>query len=169
MISFLNDYNYIASKDILDAFFNYSNEAYSGYAEDLHTKNAIKLIQSKINGNSDIYFLSGGTITNRIGLYQMLRPYEAVICVSSGHINVHETGAVESTGHKILTVKGKNGKIDLNEVEELLNDHTDRHKVLPKVIYISNSTEIGKIYTLNELKKFIFIHRWCSFRCSTYS
>ena len=83
----------------------------------------------------------------------MLKPYEAVICVDSGHINVHETGAVESTGHKILTAKGVNGKIRKEDILNILNDHTDNHKVLPRAVYISNSTEIGTIYTLNELKE----------------
>jgi threonine aldolase len=151
MVSFLNDYNTIASKEILEALLKYQAEPNIGYSLDYHTKNAIKILQQKLNTNADIYYLGGGTITNRIGLYQMLKPYEAVICVETGHINVHETGAVESTGHKVLTVKGANGKILIDEVKTLLNDHTDNHKVLPRAIYISNSTEIGTLYTKKEL------------------
>ena len=153
MISFLNDYNVLGCDQVMKSLYELRKEYNEGYAEDYHTKNAISLIKKAINKDSDIYFLSGGTQTNRIGLYQMLKPYEAVICVEEGHINVHETGAIESTGHKVIPTKGIDGKIDLKEVEKVLEFHNNSHLVMPKVIYITDSTEIGTIYTLKELKE----------------
>ncbi|MCR5787244.1 MAG: aminotransferase class V-fold PLP-dependent enzyme [Acholeplasmatales bacterium] len=153
MISFLNDYNALACKEVMEDLTKYSLEYNVGYAQDIHTISAINLIRKELKRDSDIYFLAGGTQTNRIGLYQMLKPYEAVICVETGHINVHETGAVESTGHKVLTTKGKDGKLVLSEVDEVLALHNNSHLVLPRAIYITDSTEIGTIYTLKELKE----------------
>jgi len=154
MVCFLNDYNSIGHKDIINKLLELSNETNIGYGLDKHTINAKKLIQKEIgNSDADIYFLSGGTITNKIGLAQMLRPYEAIICVDSGHINVHETGAVESNGHKILTVKGIDGKINSSLILSVLKEHEDFHKVLPRCVYISNSTEIGTIYNKKELEE----------------
>lgn len=159
MLYFKNDYNALGSDEIIKNIVKFKDEDNLGYGEDYHTKEAINLIRKEISDKyADIYFLSGGTITNRIGLYQMLRPYEAVICVESGHINVHETGAIESTGHKVLTVKGINGKVDINEVEEVLKNHTDSHKVLIRAIYISQSTEIGTIYSKEEI---INLYKFC--------
>lgn len=154
MIYFKNDYNAIGHKNIINAITKFALENNIGYGEDYHTKNAIKLIRKEIgNENADIYFLSGGTITNRIGLYQMLKPYEAIITVDSGHINVHETGAVESTGHKVLTCNGVDGKITRDEILQILSLHQDSHKVLPRAVYISNATEIGTIYSKKELEE----------------
>lgn len=154
MICLLNDYNSLGCKEVLETITKLGQENNIGYGKDVHTANAINLIRKEIGYNdADIYFLAGGTITNRIGLDAILRPYEAVISVESGHINVHETGAVESTGHKILCAKGNDGKLSSGDILNILKEHTDSHKVLPRAVYISDSTEIGTIYTLKELKE----------------
>ena len=116
IFSFKNDYSSVCHPLVLQKLIEVSKEQNVGYGEDIHTKKAIKLIQEKLGKDSDIYFISGGTLTNSTAISSILRPYEAVICVESGHINVHETGAVEGNGHKILTIKGKDGKILLSNL-----------------------------------------------------
>ncbi|MGM9972247.1 MAG: threonine aldolase family protein [Anaeroplasmataceae bacterium] len=151
--SFKNDYNTIASKEVMDNLIKYSEEQNIGYGCDYHTENAIKLIKKELNDdNVQIHLLIGGTSTNTIAISSILRPYEAVIAVKTAHINVHETGAIEATGHKIITTQGDNGKITVKEIKEICALHNDNHMVMPRVVYISNSTEIGTIYTLSELK-----------------
>lgn len=150
--SFKNDYNTIACKEVMDNLCKYSEEQNIGYGEDYHSNNAKALIKKALNyEDCDIHFLIGGTSTNMIVISHALRPYEAVIAVNSGHINVHETGAVEGSGHKIITVLGENGKIRAKDIEECMNEYGDYHMVMPKMVYISNSTEIGTIYTKKEL------------------
>ena len=156
--SFRNDYSSIAHKKVLDKLMEASNEQNSGYGEDYHTENAKRLIKEKIGQDADIYFLVGGTQTNTTVISSVLKPYEAVIAVESGHINVHETGAVEGQGHKVITIKGKDGKIVLSEVKTILDTHMPTHMALPKMIYISEATEVGTVYTLDELKE---IYAFC--------
>lgn len=154
MISFKNDYSEIAHKNILDLLYKASNEQNNGYGLDEHSIKAKELIKDQIKKeNVDIHFLIGGTSCNKIVISHILRPHQAVISVASGHINVHETGAIEATGHKVLTVKGVNGKITKEEIIEVVRTHTDEHMVMPKMVYISNSTEIGTIYNKNELEE----------------
>lgn len=156
--SFQNDYNSVADKRVLEKLLEAANEQYPGYGEDIHTKLAKKYILEKLNADADIYFLVGGTQTNMAVISHVLKPYEAVICVEGGHINVHETGAVEGQGHKVVTIKGNNGKIDLASIDNILDSYMPIHMVLPKMIYISLSTEIGTIYTKEELKE---IYEYC--------
>ena len=151
MISFKNDYSVIAHPLIIKRLDELKDEVNDGYGEDIHTKNAVKLIQEKIKRDSDIYFLAGGTVTNMISIASFLRPHEAVIAADSGHINVHETGAIEGTGHKIITIKNNNGKISAKEILEVLKGYPDYHMVKPKLVFISNSTELGTIYQKAEL------------------
>ena len=154
MINFRNDYSNIAVHEILDRLVNLENEANIGYGEDIHTNNAISLIKKEIGigANPDIYFLAGGTVTNMIAISSFLRPHEAVIASDTGHINVHETGAIESNGHKILTVKNENGKLTPKLIKKVLDKHSDYHMVKPKLVFISNATELGTVYTKTELK-----------------
>lgn len=154
MISFKNDYSEIAHKNILDLLYKASNEQNNGYGLDNHSMKAKALIKDHLKKeNVDIHFLTGGTSCNKIAISHILRPHQAVISVASGHINVHETGAIEATGHKVLTVKGVNGKITRDEIIDIVRSHTDEHMVMPKMVYISNSTEIGTIYKKNELEE----------------
>ncbi len=150
--SFRNDYSTICHKKVLEKLIECQDEQNIGYGEDIHTINAKRLIQEKIKNKSDVYFLVGGTQTNMTVISHILKPYEAVIACESGHINVHETGAIEGKGHKVLTAYSKDGKLTKELILNILNNHTDYHMVKPKMIYISNTTEIGSFYTLAELK-----------------
>lgn len=156
--SFRNDYSSIAIKEVIDKLLECSNEQNIGYGEDNHTLNAKRLIKEKIKRDSDIYFIAGGTITNMIAIGSVLKPYEAVIACDSGHINVHETGAIEGLGHKILYCKNNDGKVSILGIDEIIKSHTDHHMVKPKMVYISNSTEVGSVYSLKELKE---IYDYC--------
>ena len=151
-INFRNDYCGIAHKDILQALIENENNSYVGYGLDEQSEQAKKLIQKELkNENVDIHFIPGGTLTNKVLISHVLRPYEAVISADSGHINVHETGTIEQSGHKILTAPNNNGKINGSDIISIYNSHTDEHMVKPKMVYISNPTEFGTIYTKEEL------------------
>ena len=154
MINLKNDYCGIAHPKILEKMMLYSKENFNGYGLDIISDKAKELIKKEIGvDNVDIHFLVGGTIANKCVIHQALRTYEAVICADTGHINVHETGAIESTGHKVLTCQNENGKVIPSRVKEVYNLHVDEHMVKPKMLYISNSTETGSVYTLSELKE----------------
>ena len=151
--SFMNDYSEIGHPCVLQALLDACKEQNKGYGLDKHSENATSLIKKKFScPQADVHFLSGGTQTNMVGISYMLRPYEAVLCVETGHINVHETGAIEASGHKIFTVKGRGGKITCEEIISALRYHVDEHMVKIKMVYISNSTECGTIYSQKELK-----------------
>jgi threonine aldolase len=158
MINFKNDYSQIAHKNILEAMLKYSSEANVGYGLDYHSQNAANLIKNQINCDADVHFLVGGTSANKVVIAHILRPYEAVISVETGHICVHETGAIEATGHKIISVRGNDGKITPQEIEKVVLNHTDEHMVLPRLVYITLATEIGTLYTKAEL---IDIYKMC--------
>ncbi|WP_127836965.1 threonine aldolase family protein [Clostridium prolinivorans] len=154
MYSFKNDYSEGAHPRILNTLLETNMEQLEGYEEDIYTKKAINLLKEKIKREDiDIHLIPGGTQTNLIAISAFLRPYEAAIAVDTGHIFVHETGAIEATGHKVIPVKGVEGKITTSAIKKVLDVHTDEHMVKPKLVYISNSTEIGTIYTKNELKE----------------
>lgn len=157
MYSFKNDYSELACKEILDLMIKSTNEQNVGYGLDNHSIKATRLIKKHFENDVDIHFLVGGTSCNKIVISHTLRPYQAVIAVESGHINVHEAGAIEATGHKVLTVKGVNGKITKEEIIQVYKEHKDEHMVVPKMVYISNSTEIGTIYNRSELKEIFSI------------
>ncbi|MEA3505038.1 MAG: low specificity L-threonine aldolase [Bacteroidota bacterium] len=152
--SFRNDYSEGAHKRILEALGRSNFDQEQGYGEDNFCNEAIKLIRQKIkNPNADIHFVSGGTQANLIVLSSILRPYESVIAATTGHIVVHETGAIEATGHKINTVETKNGKLTPQTIQPILDFHEDEHMVKPKVVFISNSTEVGTTYSKQELEE----------------
>lgn len=154
MYNFKNDYNLIGHEKILNAFLKYKDEANNGYGLDAHSENAKTLIKQYINGvDVDIHFLVGGTILNKTIISHILKPYQAVISADTGHINVHETGAIESTGHKVITVPNYDGKIKVNDIKNVVKTHTDEHMVMPKMVYISESTETGTVYTKEEIKE----------------
>jgi len=154
MINLKNDYNTIGDKKILEELLKYSDLKFVGYGEDTKTKELNEYIKKLCNKDVDTYVLAGGTITNVIGLNKMLlNPYDAIITVSSSHINVHETGAIESTGHKIIYTPNINGKIDIDKIEETYKKFVDNHMVMPKALYLSNATELGETYSIKELKE----------------
>lgn len=149
---FTNDYSELADKRILESLNKYSNEQNIAYGLDVHSSNAANLIRKRFNvPNADVHFLTGGTQTNMTFISYVLRPYEGVIACKSGHINVHETAAVEGSGHKIFTCEGRNGKLYPDDILNALRVCNNEHVVKLKMVYISNSTEIGTIYSKEEL------------------
>jgi threonine aldolase len=153
MFNFKNDYTFIAHENILNALIKYQNEPNVGYGLDKHTLNAKELIKNYISDvDVDIHFLVGGTIANQTVISHILKPYEAVISATTGHINVHETGAIEATGHKVVTIASHDGKVVPSDVVNCVKYHVDEHMVLPKMLYISESTETGTVYSKEELK-----------------
>lgn len=149
---FRNDYSVIAAKEVLEALKKYNGKEFVGYGEDEHCLNAEKKILDAFKVKGQVHFLEGGTQTNLIGISYFLNNADAVICCNTGHINTHEAGAVERSGIKLIALPNHDGKLVANEVENVfleLNEHTVR----PKMVYISNSTENGSVYTLKELKE----------------
>ncbi|PAD26682.1 threonine aldolase [Niallia circulans] len=154
MYSFNNDYSEGAHPRILQALLESNLQQEIGYGQDSFTNKAVEILKEKLNCEEvDIHLLVGGTQTNLIAISAFLRPHEAAIAAASGHIFVHETGAIEATGHKVLTVDTENGKLTPSLIQHVLDEHTDEHMVKPKLVYISNSTEIGTIYSKSELKQ----------------
>ncbi|MCM0648518.1 low specificity L-threonine aldolase [Clostridium swellfunianum] len=153
MYSFKNDYSEGAHPRILSSLIESNLEQHEGYGEDKYTKEAIELLKKRMdNQHVDVHLLSGGTQANLTALSAFLRPHEAVIAANTGHILVHETGAIEATGHKIISIDTDDGKLTSMKVKMALDYHTDEHMVKPKLVYISNPTEIGSIYTKSELE-----------------
>ena len=157
MYRFDSDYLEGCLPEILKAFEATNFEQTPGYGEDPHCENAKTLIREAIgNQEADIHFLVGGTQTNATVISALLKPWQGVVCADSGHINVHETGAVEHSGHKALAIPSPDGKINAEQIESLLIAHRDdysrEHTIQPGMVYISFPTEKGTIYTRDELK-----------------
>jgi threonine aldolase len=153
MYSFTNDYSEGAHPLILEALQKTNLEQSDGYGLDTYSLQVSKIIKKIIKKNTaDIHYLVGGTQTNATFIASVLRPYQAVIAVDTGHINVHEAGAVEATGHKIITCPHEDGKLSIAMIEEVLRVHTDEHMVEPKLVYLSQTTELGTAYTTKELQ-----------------
>ena len=126
---------------------------FEGYGLDDFCARAAELIKQKISmPSADVHFIGGGTHANLTVISSAMRPYEAVIAPESGHIFVHETGAIEAAGHKICTAAGQNGKLCPDDIEALVTAHEDEHMVKPRLVYISQSAECGTIYTKAELE-----------------
>ena len=153
MYNFASDYLEGAHPQVMEALNKTNFIQTVGYGEDEYCQKAKDKIKAILeNENVDIHFLVGGTQTNMIMISSALKDYQAVIAVDSGHINVHETGAVEFTGHKILTKPHQDGKMIPEMIDEIVSEHPDEHMVQPKMVYISQTTEYGTYYTLEELK-----------------
>lgn len=153
MYSFLNDYSEGAHPQVLQALNDTNVQQTVGYGMDEYCEKAKEVIYKRIqNQNVDVHFLVGGTQTNLIFISHALKDYQAVIACDEGHINVHETGAVEATGHKVLTQPHVHGKVTVEMIQNLLDAHTDEHMVQPKMVYISQTTELGTYYTKKELE-----------------
>ncbi len=159
MYSFKNDYSEGAHPRILNALMETNFEQADGYGEDCYSLTAARLIKQHI-GREDlaIHLLSGGTQTNLITISAFLRPHQAAIAAHTGHILVHETGAIEATGHKIIARMTGDGKLTPAHIQAALDEHTDEHMVQPKLVYLSQPTEIGTIYTRKEMEE---ISRLC--------
>lgn len=176
MIYLSCDYHYGAHPKVLEALTKYNTEPNSGYGEDPHCANAARIIRRACAGQTvdkadhqevqaddkalkalmDVHFLVGGTQTNTTIIAAALRPYQGVITAETGHINVHETGAIESAGHKVIALPGVDGKLSATQIEACVKAHesssSHEHMVMPKMVYISNPTEIGSIYSKEELE-----------------
>jgi threonine aldolase len=152
MYSFINDYSEGCHPRILEALSRTNLDATVGYGMDEHCANAASLIREKIGcPQAAVHFLVGGTQANATCISAFLRGHEAPLCVSTGHINTHETGAVEAIGHKILTCPSEDGKITPAMIRTLVAAQTDEHVVKPGLVYVSQSTELGTVYTKAEL------------------
>lgn len=153
MYSFKNDYSEGCHVRILEALSKANTDQQEGYGDDEYSEQARTYIKSKIaNQNAKIRFVSGGTQANAVVIAAALRPHESVISAESGHINIHEAGAIEATGHKIEYASKANGKLCPADIEPLLIKAEDHHMVKPRLVYISNSTELGTIYRKAELE-----------------
>ena len=147
------DYAEGAHPRILDALIRTNFEQQHGYGEDEYCIEAAALLQELLQCRaSDIHFISGGTQANLITLSSAIKPYQSVIAANTGHISIHEAGAIESTGHKINEINSSDGKINSEQINEILSMHTDEHCVMPRIVYISNATELGNIYTKKEIE-----------------
>jgi len=152
MYSFVNDYSETAHPRVLEALVRSNAEQHVGYGLDRHSAAAAAYIRDAC-GRPDlqVHFLSGGTQTNLTAIASMLRPYQAVISARDGHINTHETGAVEAAGHKVFVQPGQNGKLLPEEIAAAVEYHWFDQMVQPKLVYVSDSTEWGTVYTRAEL------------------
>ena len=166
MIRFECDYGEGAHPRILERLAATNMEQTAGYGEDPHCEAARGYIRELCRmPDADVHFLVGGTQANLTVIAAALRPHQGVIAAESGHINVHETGAIEATGHKVITVPGENGKITAGEVRGVCDSHwrdpTHEHIAQPAMVYNSNPSEIGTIYTLAELEEISKVCRKC--------
>lgn len=155
MLFFRNDYGQGCIPEILELLKNTNNECIGGYGIDKYCDQAKLLIRAHIlDTEVDVHFITGGTLTNLTIIKSILRPYEAVIACDTGHISTHETGSVEATGHKVIELPNCNGKLTATAIEKAFEDHmlVYEHMVYPKLVYISNSTEFGTVYTRQELE-----------------
>ena len=156
MIRWNNDYNHGAHPAILQAFADTNDSSYEGYGLDEWCRKAAGEIRKHLGGvDADIHFMLGGTQVNYTMIAAALRPYQGIICADSGHIQVHETGAVENTGHKIHVVPGVDGKITAAAMEKEAGSYrtsdVPEHVTQPKMVFLSFPSEYGTIYTKEEL------------------
>lgn len=156
MLHFENDYNKGAHPAILEALVASNNIGLPGYGTDEYSRRAVEKIRRAIScPQAEVSFLTGGTQTNQVVIAAMLASYEGVIAADTGHIAVHEAGAIEYSGHKVLTLPHKEGKLEASAVRHFLEtfyaDATHEHMVFPGMVYISHPTEYGTLYSKQEL------------------
>ena len=155
---FDTDYMEGAHPDVMRRLLETNLEQTVGYGSDPYTQRAKDLIRKACGvPEAGVHFLVGGTQTNSTVIDGLLRQHEGVIAAETAHINVHELGAIEATGHKVLTLPQHNGKLEAEEVEKYITDfyrdETYEHMVAPGMVYISHPTELGTLYSLDELEK----------------
>lgn len=156
MVSFESDYIEGALPEILDALVKTNMEQLSGYGADEYTQSAKEKIKKACNcPKAQVAFITGGTQTNQLVISTMLKQYEGVVALQTGHVSSHEAGAIEYTGSKVIAIPGHNGKMDAVELKQYLSDfYSDgnhEHMVFPGMVYISFPTEYGTIYSKKEL------------------
>ena len=153
MISFTNDYSEVGHPRVLADLKDYGTRQFAGYGEDEITEQAVALIRQRVGREDiDVHFIDGGTHANLTVIAAALRPHHAVVAAESAHIATHETGAIEATGHKVLTVPGEDGRISAAELREVYRLHHFDQMVKPRLLYISETTEFGTVYSKEQLK-----------------
>lgn len=156
MLSFESDYIIGAHEKVLEALCKTNNEILSGYGNDTHTQNAQELIKKACSSpDSEVFFLTGGTQANAVVISTMLKSFEGVVSAKTGHIALHEVGAIEFTGHKVIELDGIEGKLTIDTLKSYLEtfyaDENNSMMVRPGMVYISHPTEYGTLYSKNEL------------------
>lgn len=164
MISFESDYTTGAHPEILQKLAESNLEPVSGYGTDIYCESARRKIREACScPEAEIHFLVGGTQANAVVISSMLHKYEGVLAAETGHINVHEAGAIENTGHKVLALPHHRGKIQAGELREYLKrfygDDSYEHMVFPGMVYLSYPTEYGTLYRKEELTEIAEICR----------
>ncbi len=158
--NYFDDYSEGEHPPILEALSRTNLSQEIGYGNDSLCREAARILKERVeNLDADIHFVSTGTQANLIAVTAMLRPYESVIAPVSGHIAIHEAGAVEATGHRINTVETKNGKLSAQDIQNVVDAHTDEHMVKPRAVFISQATEVGTIYKKAELEAILKVCR----------
>ncbi|MBQ8325870.1 MAG: aminotransferase class I/II-fold pyridoxal phosphate-dependent enzyme [Lachnospiraceae bacterium] len=158
MISFENDYIAGAHPKILERLIETNLESLSGYGNDMYCQSACEKIKKACKcEDAQVFFATGGTQTNAVVISAMLHDYEGVVAAVTGHVSAHEAGAIEYTGHKVLTLPQHDGKIDAEELGKYLRtfyeDINHEHMVFPGMVYISHPTEYGTLYSKKELEQ----------------
>ena len=152
MIYFRSDYSLGAHPKIMQALMDTNMEHTDGYCLDRFAEETTELIREWIGKpEADVYFFVGGTPANITTISSSLRPYEGVISAATGHIYVHETGAIEANGHRTFAMPTPDGKLRPEDIEKCLLHHEDEHTVIPKTVYVTHPTENGGVYTKAEL------------------
>lgn len=156
MTSFLCDYTDGAHPEVLKKLLETNGEKLPGYGEDRFCAEAKAKIAAFCGGNVQVHLLTGGTQTNMVVISALLRRHEAVVAAETGHISVHEAGAIEYTGHKVITLPAHDGRIDALELEAYMerfySDGTHEHMCFPALVYISQPTELGTLYSKAQLE-----------------
>ena len=157
MIYFHNDYSEGCHEKVLEALTRTNLEQTPGYGEDHYCAEAADLIRKDCNApDMAVHFLVGGTQANLTVIDAALRPHQAAVSADLGHINSHETGAVEATGHKVMALPSTDGKITAEQVAKMVEEHyasaSFEHTTQPKLVYISSPSELGTLYSLSELE-----------------
>jgi threonine aldolase len=151
---FFNDYSEGAHPSILAVLSENNSIQQLGYGADAFTEEATSLIRERCDKpGAAVHLVSGGTQANLVVCAALLKPSESVIAAATGHICVHEIGAIESTGHKVHHVPHINGKIEPNEILKVVKSHSSEHMVRPRIVFISQATELGTVYTRDELAR----------------
>ena len=149
---FFDDYSEGAHPRVLERLATTNLAQEPGYGDDALSRQAATLLKKAIgNPSAAVHLVSGGTQANLIALASMLKPYESIIAATTAHICVHETGAIEATGHKIHAVPGHDAKLDPEQIRIVVNQHIDEHMTVPRVAFISQATEAGTLYSKAEL------------------
>ena len=163
MLNFASDYMDTCRPEIINALTKTQGKEYTGYGTDEITERAKAKIRALCNApDAEICFLAGGTQANAFVIDTMLESFEGVVCASTGHVNVHEAGAIEFTGHKVMPLSMNNGKITADQIDQYMrtfeSDENNTHMVRPGMVYISQPTEYGTLYSKAELEA---IHSIC--------